>query len=236
MEEIINNDKKTFLQLFSVSLVFSCYLIYLTYISIIFLYKGIHTQGTVESIAMIKSSDSTSNTTFKPIIVYVDNEGFPQKTTTSVSGNYDMYTIGEKVEIVYEKSTPSDVRVNTFTDQWLFKLIGGLMCLALLATSWYFFHRYNRRYWLFHNGRQIEAKYSGTEETSYTKNKRHYYKILATWKSDTNDNFYEFSSDGIPYDPDELISKDTLFKVYVNPNNLKEYVIDISNIKKPIIL
>lgn len=83
------------------------------------------------------------------------------------------------------------------------------------------------------NGEKILADYIETIiNTHYSVNGRHPYNIICEWKNNENGEIYKLKSKNIWNNPEDIIDEKNIknFTVYMNPNNRKQYIIDLEDI------
>ncbi len=87
------------------------------------------------------------------------------------------------------------------------------------------------------SGSTIVADYEGTRMNyAYSVNGRHPYNVYCTWIDPNTQRKYYFKSENVWTDITHEIEGRHIdkFRVFVNPNNFNEYLVDIDNIKNDI--
>ncbi len=92
----------------------------ITYSTYTFMSNSVNTTGQVLSVAINTSDGST---TYQPTFTYVDLEGQQQQGTTSLSSSDYDFSVGEKMEILYDQRNFSNVRLANWFGTWGFGII-----------------------------------------------------------------------------------------------------------------
>ncbi|MBB4802442.1 hypothetical protein HNP37_002515 [Flavobacterium nitrogenifigens] len=198
-----------------------------------FLEKAETTQGTVIEMIPKRSKDST---TYSPVVSFITKSGQTITYTSSVSSNPPSYDVGENVEIFYDPANPNDAEINGFVSLWLGVLIlGGIGIVFFLIGSLGVLLRYlknKKAQNLRETGKPIAAKFTQVQlNTNQTVNGRNPFLILSQWQDPKTDELYVFKSDSIWFDPTDFVKTDTI-RVFIDPENPKDYVMDISFLPK----
>lgn len=194
-----------------------------------FLEKAETTQGTVIEMIPKRSKDST---TYSPVVSFTTKSGQTITYTSSTSSNPPSYDVGEKVEIFYDPANPNDAEINGFFSLWLGVLILGFIgTVFFLIGSLGVLLRYlknKKAQNIRQTGKPISAKFTQVKlNTSQTLNGRNPFQILSQWQDPKTDELYVFKSDSIWFDPTDFVKTDTI-RVFIDPENPKDYVMDIS--------
>lgn len=198
-----------------------------------FLEKAETTQGTVIEMIPKRSKDST---TYSPVVSFTTKSGQTITYTSSTSSNPPSYDVGEKVEIFYDPANPNDAEINGFFSLWLGVLILGFIgTVFFLIGSLGVLLRYlknKKAQNIRQTGKPISAKFTQVQlNTSQTLNGRNPFQILSQWQDPKTDELYVFKSDSIWFDPTDFVKTDTI-RVFIDPENPKDYVMDISFLPK----
>ncbi|GIW72147.1 MAG: hypothetical protein KatS3mg102_1689 [Planctomycetota bacterium] len=93
------------------------------------------TEGTVIGLAWTSSTGTTSHTmhTAAPVVEFTAN-GQRYRFTSSVSSNPPAYSVGERVQVLYDPEQPQRARIDSFWQLHLLWLATGLPALVCLAV------------------------------------------------------------------------------------------------------
>ena len=194
----------------------------------------VYTTAIIENI--IVNTDSDGDSSYDVFISYFVDEKLLKKQLNSYSSDY--YE-GKEIEIYYDKNNPSKVRAkNSNFGLFIFSGLGLIVFLVgtigIISTIIKTIKRKNLRL----NGKIIYATYIETIlNTSYNINGRNPYNIICEWNDPVTNKKYIFKSENIWFNPDNVISQNNInqFRVFINPNNIKEYVLDISMLEKQVV-
>ncbi len=94
--------------------------------------KAVSTTGWVVNVSINYNDGST---TYKPTISYMDENGIKQTGQTFLSSSTYNFPRGAEVEILYDPSDPSSIRMNSWFALWAFPIIflGVGILLAVIA-------------------------------------------------------------------------------------------------------
>jgi hypothetical protein len=93
-----------------------------------FLSRASHTQGTVIAFHI---SHSDHSMTFTPEINFKNDKGRPVIFNSNLSSNPPQYSVGDKIDVVFDPIKPSNARVNTFMALWL---MPAALCIASIVS------------------------------------------------------------------------------------------------------
>jgi len=194
-----------------------------------FLEKAETAQGTVIEMIPKRSKDST---TYSPVVSFTTKSGQQITYTSSTSSNPPSYDVGENVQIFYDPANPNDAEINGFFSLWLGVIILGFIGIVFfLIGSLGVLFRYlknKKAQNLRETGKPISAKFTQVQlNTNQTLNGRNPFQILSQWQDPKTDELYVFKSESIWFDPTEFVKTDTV-RVFIDPENPKDYVMDIS--------
>lgn len=197
-------------------------------------------QGTVVDLVMTKSDRSSSSSgvsirttsnSYAPIVEFMADNGRTYSFTSSVSTSPPAYSIGEKVEILYDESDPNEALINSFFFVWGGVLIlGGLGFLfATVGLTMFaiglFKGRNKQR--LMETGVRITTRFHSTQlNPGLAVNGRNPYQIRSEWKNPRTAQMHIFDSDNIWFDPTDHIPDE--ITVYIEHDNPKKYYVDLS--------
>jgi hypothetical protein len=190
-------------------------------------------QGTVVDVLRFRTRNSI---TFRPVIHFnTKNEELIEFTSTTGS-NPASYSVGEKVEILYNTSEPHKARIVGFFSLWagpmilgilgsIFFLVGGGMFLASRI-------KIRRKEYLKLNGTPVATKFQRIElNKGLTVNGRHPFRIITQWQNTSTSELHIFMSENLWFDPTDHI-KDETITVIIDRTNPKKYYMDISFLPK----
>jgi hypothetical protein len=150
------------------------------------------------------------------------------------------YYEGKIITVYVDPDDYSVVRSKTQTTE---SYITGMVLLLFFGGLFGFFaYRLNakdkRISRLRMSGSTIVADYEGTRmNLTYSVNGKHPYNVYCSWTNPDNNFKYTFKSENVWTDISHEIEGRHIdkFRVFVNPNNFNEYIVDIDNIKNVLI-
>lgn len=207
-----------------------------------FIKNSSSTIGTVTELRLHTSSSSSSSksSTYYPIVKFKTQKGESAELESNVGSYPPSFRVGETVSVLYNPNNPAEAEINSFGQLWftaIFLLgMGGLFAgigLSLLAGPLAFRLSSNKKAAkLQANGKKIVTKFTGVElNTFLTVNGSSPYQITSQWFDPETNQVYVFHSENIWFDPEEFIKSETI-DVYVDPNDMKKYHMDISFLPK----
>ena len=97
-----------------------------------FISKATKVSGTVSS--LVTSVDSKNNTNYRPVVDFTTVDGKSYSYTSNISSSPSQYQVGDKVDVYYDPTDPSQVVIGGATGT-VFLLVGGLgVAFALIGT------------------------------------------------------------------------------------------------------
>lgn len=204
--------------------------IYLGIDTLTFKHRALTTTGTIIE---IDSKHDDDTTLYTPIASFQTTDGQTLTVRSRVSSSYTSFSVGDKVEILYDPAKPSEARLATVGNQWLptiFLIPFGL--IFSLVGGYYFYSRLQlkkNKEWLARYGVSIMAKNSGLAIGTISLGEsggKESYQIKAEWLNPNDQKVYRFTSDYLWDDPTPFLNKE--IKVLINPRNPKQYWIDTS--------
>jgi hypothetical protein len=205
-----------------------------------FLETSIVAQGTVIDLVMVESDRSSSSSgvsirastnSYAPVVKFTTENGLTYKFKSSFSTYPPAYDVGEKVEVLYNKTDPDEASINSFFFIWGGTLIIGSLGLlfatiglAMLAID-LFKSRNKQR--LIETGVKIKTRFHSTQlNPSLEVNGRNPYQIRSEWKNPRTAQMHIFDSDNIWFDPTDHIPSE--ITVYIERENPSKYYVDLS--------
>ena len=193
---------------------------------------GINKENRVYIDATIKSIDSND----KVIVTYeVDDKKYTEPLDFYTSSYYE----GKKIKVYYDRNNPSNVDVDESSMMmWIFVGMGILFFLIGLIPLLISLKKKNSRKKIRELGKEIIARYVDiVQNTMYTVNGKNPYNIICEWDNPSDGKTYRFKSENIWFDPYNVITNKHIeyFKVYIDPNNMKKYVVDISTLEDNVV-
>ena len=190
----------------------------------------IYTNAIIERIDSYRDSDG--DTSYDVFVSYdVDGEKYIEELNSYFSSYYE----GKEIEVYYDKNKPSRVRVDGFEFGFLlFSGIGIVFVIIGLSGIISIVLKNKKAKELKQTGMVIEVEYVTTlVNGNFEVNGENPYNIICKWYDSITNQTYELKSDNLWYNPEGYITQNniTKFKVYINPNNYKEYTMDVSEIE-----
>ena len=212
--------------------------IYIAATTVHFVATASRATGNVFEIKISSSRDTNGdlNTYYSPEIEFTDDGGSTITFVSDVESSYESYSVGDTVPVIYDPANPHHANIDSFFRIWGTALMSGVMGVAFLFAGVgiliYLGIKSKRRQWLKQNGTIIQAEVISCDmNTSISVMGRHPYSIRAQYLDSDTRIVHVFESDPIWYDPSQFI-KNKQVQVFVDPNNLKKYFIDLSDLPK----
>lgn len=166
--------------------------------------------------------------------VYVSYLVNSEMYTNKLSSYSSSYHIGKEITIYYDKNDPAKIIDNSIIV--LIGVFGGIGLIFIIVAGIIIAFKINRSKvikWLKESGNIVNASYTSIElNTNYTINGRHPYNIICEWYNSSDNKKYIFKSENIWFDPSRTITERNIktFPVYINPNKIKQYYMDVDMI------
>lgn len=185
--------------------------------------------GTVVELA--SSTDSDGDTSWRPVVEFIDRDGEMHRFTGRVGSNPPSYREGERVDVLYDGWSPTNARIDSYFDRHfgttlfggmgaLFALVGGGLLTVVIRRR-----RTVAR--LKREGQPINAKFLETFlDTSTRVNGRNPYRVACQAIHPATGKLMRFDSDHIWADPTDLIGKQPI-RVLIDPHDPKAYFVDV---------
>ncbi len=202
-----------------------------------FLETSITAEGTVIDLLRSRSSSSSDNSiTYKPLVEFTEKEGNRIEFSSSTSSNPPSYSVGEKVEVLYNPESPNKAKIKGFFSIWGGVTIVGILGFVFftIGSSIFLFDKKksNLLKHLKQNGTRIDTDFQSVAiNHSLTVNGRNPFQIISQWQDPATSKLHIFTSDNIWFDPSDFIKGDKI-KVLIDKRNLKKYWIDLSFLPK----
>ena len=78
-----------------------------------------HAEGTV--IELIKGDRTRNGTTYRPVVEFIDSLGQRHEHQSSVGSNPSLYSVGDKVQILYNQNDIDSVKINHWHNLYFFR-------------------------------------------------------------------------------------------------------------------
>ena len=194
----------------------------------------VDTVGTITSITSHRDSDGdTSHTVY--VTYNVGGNTYESRLNSYSSTFYE----GKTIDIYYDQNNPNKIGVKSldllcliFPGIGLIFLIIGISGLIVKKK------KSNLEKRLKMSGTTIYATYVETiMNTSYRVNGRSPYNVICEWNNPADNQKYIFKSKDIWYNPANTIAERNIqqFPVYVDPNNMKKYAVDIDSLLENVV-
>lgn len=166
--------------------------------------------------------------------VYVTYEANGKQYESRLNSYSTSFYEGKEIDIYYDKNNPH--KIGNKSMDLLILIFPGISIIFVIIGGSRLFIKTNKKkkaVKLKENGTLVHANYIETVlNTAYSVNRRHPYYIVCEWHNPEDGKKYLFRSDNIWTNPENIIEDNNIktFPVYMNPNNIKQYVIDIDRI------
>lgn len=102
-----------------------------------FLGSAIKANGVISA---LKNTHGEHGTSYAPVVRFEDASKITHEVTSRFSSSPPGFSVGEKVEVLYQPSDPDNARINTFWQVWGPTLLsamigGGFMLVSLLFVN-----------------------------------------------------------------------------------------------------
>lgn len=176
--------------------------------------------------------EQTRNHSYSPAIRFQTAQGEIVEHVSPVMIKSDKYKVGDKVEMLYDPANPKDAVINGFFAVWGLTMMFGYVGVAALlfggAPMLWAKRKAKKAQELMTTGRRVNATTQGVHLNKRIEvNGKNPLQIHAQWQDPVTQKIHIFKSDNIWFDPSAYIKNENLV-VYINPDNLKEYHMDIS--------
>lgn len=194
----------------------------------------VYTTAIIERID--RHTDSDGDTHYDVFISYdVDGKIYQRELNSYMSGYYE----GKKIEVYYDKNNPSTVKTeSSIIGMLIFAGLGLVIFVIGFIGLLRGFIKKRKNKILKITGKPIYATYVSIQlNTSYSVNGINPYNIICEWDDPNTNKKYLFKSENLWFNPEQYILQNniTTFTVFINPNNIKEYIVDISSIKNNVV-
>ena len=113
----------------------------------VFLFRATETDARILRTEPVEDGESGA-TSFAPVFTFVAADGRTYTITSDTSSNPPGYEAGEKARVLYIRSDPTQARLESLGQLWLFPLIIGPLGFFYASIGWvllWFDRRYLRR-------------------------------------------------------------------------------------------
>lgn len=180
---------------------------------------------TVATIIEIIGDDEDHNVL---ISYYANNKGY----VTNLKSYNSSYYEGKEIIIYYDKNNPMNIiDTESLIPVIILRCFGSVFILISMIILAFKFRRKRIMQNLKENGLILNAKYLYVKTNIvYNVNNKHPFNIYCESNQLFDGLTHKFKSENIWNDPTKIIEDNNIkhFKVYVNPNNYKQYYMDIS--------
>lgn len=194
----------------------------------------IETTGIITKIEIYR--DRNNETYHNVFVSYsVNGKGYVSELDVWVSGFYE----GKEIKIYYDKNDPTKIGSTASDFMMIFLLILPTIFIIIgLVGIIKKINNYKKKKILKQTGDVVYANYIETRiNYGYSVNRRHPYNIICEWYNPSDSKKYIFKSDNLWYNPENIINERNIktFPVYINRENIEEYVVDIEQITEDIV-
>ncbi|MDD5936756.1 MAG: DUF3592 domain-containing protein [Clostridiales bacterium] len=149
---------------------------------------------------------------------------------------WDSWYEGKEISILYDVEKPSKVRIqeNLYFQSTVFGLLGSLFLILTIIMVIYQQQMQSKRQKLITEGNRVDATIIGCTTNNKVKiYGKHPYQIEATYEDLFSKAVYHFQSHNIYHNPPNMLGM--CVPVYVNPNNSKDYYMDLLSLRNQLI-
>jgi hypothetical protein len=132
-------DKKIFLIVLTIGILATLAGIYLIYDTVGLLNRSLKTTATVTELKY--NSDGLAY----PVLQFSNSQGSIVTTRLNEAQKPPAYAVGDRIEIIYDLNSQSNVRVNSIFGIWLAPTLMTILGIIFLSTG--FMHYWSSRQW-----------------------------------------------------------------------------------------
>lgn len=181
------------------------------------------------------------------IITQLNNSGYPTISFEYNGKNHefhenfsssDMYT-GQEVKVYFPPGEPDKAELKSFFASWFLTLFLGIFWLVFggvgaIGLFWVSkASRMRQELVVKGKGRKVSVPIGEVnQDFSFKVNGRSPFIIVGQWLDKSSNTVYQFKSEYIWYNPAPYLDGKKEVDVYIDPNDLKRYYLDISFLPK----
>jgi Protein of unknown function (DUF3592) len=190
--------------------------------------------GTV--VDLHESYDSEEDrTSYYPIVRFETADGRQIRFESDVSTSDD---VGDTVEVLYDPDDPEDAKLAGFFNLWGLPLIAGALGAAFAGIGGYLVHRTRAPsrediQWLRRHGRRVEGRLPRVVEGDVVVNEQTPYRIEIDVHEPMRGPPRVLRSEYLWFDPAEHLKDRETVDVYIDPEDLERYYVDVSFLPCP---
>lgn len=170
-------------------------------------------------------SDSDGGGAYYPEVTFTAQDGQEYRFMNNSGSDPASFDEGEAVQVLYPQENPQDARIDAFFSMWggilICGFIGAVFACIGLGGLIYYLRKRRENAWLLGHGRRISAEVSQVEHPG---DKQKNYYIHAQWLNPMDNKMYVFTSDPIPFNPEEYVGASV--EVLINPDKPSIYAMD----------
>lgn len=169
---------------------------------------------------------------YSPEVRFSTPEGKSVSLVSRVSSSSSPYSVGQKVEVLYDPLRPERAVIDSFTERWFVTLFISFFAALFLPIGLIVLgKRYLKRRevnWLIKFGKPIATTFFSVEQnTAFSINDRHPFIVKTEWRNPVSKEVLRFRSGQLWEDPTQK-AVGRMITVVVDPNNFGRYVVDLS--------
>jgi Protein of unknown function (DUF3592) len=190
--------------------------------------------GTV--VDLRESYDPEDNTTsYYPVVRFETADGRQIRFESDASTSDD---VGDTVEVLYDPDDPEDAKLAGFFNLWGLSLIFGALGAAFTGVGGYLVHRTRAPsrediQWLRRHGRRVQGRSPRVVEGDVVVNDQSPYVIEIDVHEPMRGPARVLRSEYLWFDPAEYLKDRETVDVYIDPEDLERYYVDVSFLPAP---
>ncbi len=195
--------------------------------------------GHVVAEVVKESTDSEGRPvgTYYPRVRFVTMDNTEYEFVSSVGDDDPTYDVGDRIDVIYSPSAPSEAFVSSFLTLWAIYLLPGgvglLICFVGFGSALRSTFQNRRADQLKISGELVRAELQDPDTTRLVSPDRApLYYLAGRWKEPASQKDYIFQSERIWLDPKPYLHGRTHLEVYIDPQNPERYYVDISFLPK----
>jgi hypothetical protein len=108
-----------------------------------FLHRSVAAKGAVVSLREVHDPQN-GTVTYAPVFTFTAADGRSYAVSSNTGNNPPAFAVGQQVPVLYETDNPTEAKIDSFIQLWLFPVVFGFAGATATAVG-YFLLRYERR-------------------------------------------------------------------------------------------
>ncbi len=199
------------------------------YSTVSFLESALSAEGTITD---FEEHYNDGSVTYRPVVEFVDSNNQLIEFISSTGRGRSVYSLGEKIGVVYSPSNPQQASLDSFFSLWGTTLITTILGASFFSVGIFIFligkFKQRKNGYLQRDGVAVNARFQGVRlNHALSVNGRNPYVIDCHWTNPETHRVHIFESDNIWFDPSSYISSEEI-RVFMDKKNTRKYYVDTS--------